>query len=133
MADRILRGGRVVDPKNGVDGIADVVIEDGRIAAVTPNYAGHAAEETDCTGLVVCPGLVDSHLHLGSVFGSPYGMRMAALSGVTTCLDMAKRAAAFTPRSSKGSTRRRASAPTSPRATNSASSWKSRSRRAPWA
>ena len=52
MADRILRGGRVVDPKNGVDGIADVVIEDGRIAAVTPNYAGHAAEETDCTGLV---------------------------------------------------------------------------------
>ena len=89
MADRILRGGRVVDPKNGVDGIADVVIEDGRIAAVTPNYAGHAAEETDCTGLVVCPGLVDSHLHLGSVFGSPYGMRMAALSGVTTCLDMA--------------------------------------------
>ena len=89
MADRILRGGRVVDPKNGVDGIADVVIEDGRIAAVTPNYAGHAAEETDCTGLVVCPGLVDSHLHLGSAFGSPYGMRMAALSGVTTCLDMA--------------------------------------------
>ena len=89
MADRILRGGRVVDPKNGLDGVADVVIENGRIAAVTPNYAGHAAEETDCTGLVVCPGLVDSHLHLGSVFGSPYGMRMAALSGVTTCLDMA--------------------------------------------
>lgn len=89
MADRILRGGRVIDPKNGLDGVADVVIENGRIAAVTPNYAGHAAEETDCTGLVVCPGLVDSHLHLGSVFGSPYGMRMAALSGVTTCLDMA--------------------------------------------
>lgn len=89
MADRILRGGRVVDSKNGLDGVADVVIENGRIAAVTPNYAGHAAEETDCTGLVVCPGLVDSHLHLGSVFGSPYGMRMAALSGVTTCLDMA--------------------------------------------
>ena len=89
MADRILRGGRVVDPKNGLDGVADVVIENGRIAAVTPNYAGHAADEVDCTGLVVCPGLVDSHLHLGSVFGSPYGMRMAALSGVTTCLDMA--------------------------------------------
>ena len=89
MADRILRGGRVVDPKNGLDGVADVVIENGRIAAVTPHYEGHAPEETDCTGLVVCPGLVDSHLHLGSVFGSPYGMRMAALSGVTTCLDMA--------------------------------------------
>ena len=89
MADRILRGGRVVDPKNGLDGVADVVIENGRIAAVTPHYEGHAAEETDCTGLVVCPGLVDSHLHLGSAFGSPYGMRMAALSGVTTCLDMA--------------------------------------------
>ena len=89
MADRILRGGRVVDPKNGLDGVADVVIENGRIAAVTLHYEGHAPEETDCTGLVVCPGLVDSHLHLGSVFGSPYGMRMAALSGVTTCLDMA--------------------------------------------
>lgn len=56
MADRILRGGRVVDPKNGLDGVADVVIENGRIAAVTPHYEGHAPEETDCTGLVVCPG-----------------------------------------------------------------------------
>lgn len=89
MADRILRGARVVDPKNGLDDVADVVITGGRIECVTKNYEGTAREETDCSGLVVCPGLVDSHLHLGSEFGSPYGMRMAALAGVTTCLDMA--------------------------------------------
>ena len=34
MWDRIIRGARVVDPKNGFDGIADVAVEDGRVAAV---------------------------------------------------------------------------------------------------
>lgn len=89
MADRVLRGARVVDPANGLDEITDIVIDKGRIVEVTPRYEGPAAQETDCTGLVAMPGLVDSHLHLGSEFGSPYGMRMAALAGVTTCLDMA--------------------------------------------
>lgn len=89
MWDRLLRNARVVDPVNGHDGVMDVAVKDGRIAAVGPNLQGEASEVEDLTGLVVMPGLIDPHLHLGSMFGSAYGTRMAAAAGVTTCLDMA--------------------------------------------
>ena len=89
MYDRILRHAHVVDPLNHIDGTADVAVSNGRIAAVAPQIQEAAAEEEDCTGLVLMPGLIDPHLHLGTMFGSPYGSRMAALAGVTTCLDMA--------------------------------------------
>ena len=91
MWDRLLRNARVVDPVNGHDGVMDVAVKDGRIAAVGPNLQGEASEVEDLTGLVVMPGLIDPHLHLGSMFGSAYGTRMAAAAGVTTCLDMAGR------------------------------------------
>ncbi len=89
MYDRILRHAHVVDPLNHIDGTADVAVSNGRIAAVAPQIQKAAAEEEDCSGLVLMPGLIDPHLHLGTMFGSPYGSRMAALAGVTTCLDMA--------------------------------------------
>ena len=89
MWDRLLKNARVVDPVNGRDGVMDVAVKDGRIAAVGPNLQGEASEVEDLTGLVVMPGLIDPHLHLGSMFGSAYGTRMAAAAGVTTCLDMA--------------------------------------------
>ena len=89
MWDRLLRNARVVDPVNGRDGVMDVAVKDGRIAAVGPNLQGEASEVEDLTGLVVMPGLIDPHLHLGSMFGSAYGTRMAAAAGVTTRLDMA--------------------------------------------
>ena len=85
MWDRLLRNARVVDPVNGRDGVMDVAVKDGRIAAVGPNLQGEASEVEDLTGLVVMPGLIDPHLHLGSMFGSAYGTRMAAAAGVTTC------------------------------------------------
>ena len=78
MWDRLLRNARVVDPVNGRDGVMDVAVKDGRIAAVGPNLQGEASEVEDLTGLVVMPGLIDPHLHLGSMFGSAYGTRMAA-------------------------------------------------------
>jgi len=66
-----VRGGRVIDPVNGLDAVADVLIADGRIAAVSPDLpaGGHGAgkearEAVDATGLVVCPGFVDIHTHL---------------------------------------------------------------------
>jgi dihydroorotase len=63
MATLLIRGGRVVDPAQGIDRIDDVLLRDGRVEAVGP--AGHAADETiDATGLVVSPGLVDMHVHL---------------------------------------------------------------------
>ena len=89
MFDRILKNAHVVDPVNGLNDIYDVATENGKIAAVAKDIQESAKEVEDCTGLTLMPGLIDSHLHLGTMFGSPYGCRMAALAGVTTCLDMA--------------------------------------------
>ena len=56
----LIRNGRVVDPKNGVDTVTDVSIEAGKIVAVGPLPAGfHADREIEASGLVVSPGLVD--------------------------------------------------------------------------
>jgi dihydroorotase len=59
-----IRGGRVIDPANGVDTVADVLIADGHISAVGPNAGKDACETIDAGGLVVCPGFVDIHTHL---------------------------------------------------------------------
>jgi dihydroorotase len=62
-----IRGGRVLDPGRGLDKIADVLIEGGRIAALGPGLAGGApptADVIEAEGLVVCPGFVDIHCHL---------------------------------------------------------------------
>jgi dihydroorotase len=61
----VIRGARVIDPSDALDAVADVVIQDGMIAAVgqglgTPD----GAEVLDAAGLVVAPGFVDLHVHL---------------------------------------------------------------------
>jgi dihydroorotase len=56
--------GRVIDPANGIDTVGDVLIADGRIAAVGPNAGRDANESIDASGLIVCPGFVDIHCHL---------------------------------------------------------------------
>ena len=56
----VIRNGRVVDPKNGVDAVTDVSIDAGKVIAVGPIPAGfHADREVEASGLVVSPGLVD--------------------------------------------------------------------------
>jgi len=63
----LLTGGRVIDPANLFDAVADVLVEKGKIAAVGPNLAARAAADVprfDAQGLVVCPGLIDLHTHL---------------------------------------------------------------------
>lgn len=74
----VIRGGRVIDPVNGVDGVMDVLIEDGVVRRVGPpanagkarggNAGGKAPEAADrvieAKGMVVCPGLIDMHVHL---------------------------------------------------------------------
>jgi dihydroorotase len=63
---RLLRGGRVVDPANGIDGHLDVLIDGGVIAAVGPGLptpeGGEVLELS--AGAVVCPGFIDMHVHL---------------------------------------------------------------------
>ena len=61
----LLRGGRVIDPARGVDQVADVLIQDGKIAATgTGLGTPDDALVRDVSGLVVAPGLVDVHVHL---------------------------------------------------------------------
>src|SRR5688572_579410 len=61
----LIRGGRVIDPANGLDGIADVAIADGRILAVGPDLpSADGAEVLDASDRYVVPGLVDLHVHV---------------------------------------------------------------------
>ena len=85
----ILRNGRIIDPSSGIDGIGDLRIEDGRIAEVKLGGGiSGAHEERDCTGKVVCPGLIDIHVHLREP-GQEYkedmasGLGSAAAGGFT--------------------------------------------------
>jgi dihydroorotase len=63
---RLLQGGQVVDPVNGRNGVFDVFIEDGRIVKVGRDLAVEAGTTVVAipSGYVVCPGLIDMHVHL---------------------------------------------------------------------
>lgn len=95
----VLRGGRVLDPSRGLDLVADVVLEGGRVSRVGPG-AGAEARATDrdtrvveCAGRWVTPGFVDLHTHLREP-GQEYkediasGTRAAAAGGFTTVCAM---------------------------------------------
>ena len=95
MTTIAIHNGRVIDPALGQDGVADVVIVDGRIARVGPGEGDAVidAERIDATGLVVAPGFVDLHTHLREP-GFEYketiatGTQAAARGGYTTVCAM---------------------------------------------
>jgi len=63
----LVTGGRVIDPAHGLDAPSDVLVLEGKIAAVGPDAAAQAPPDVprfDATGQVVCPGLIDLHCHL---------------------------------------------------------------------
>lgn len=60
----LFRGGRLVDPVSGRDEVGDLLVEDGRITAVGGTLEAPDAQVIEASGLVVCPGLVDMHVHL---------------------------------------------------------------------
>jgi dihydroorotase len=63
--DLVLRGGRLVDPRNRIDGVMDVAVADGAIAAVAEGIDPSQAKiAVDARGLMVVPGLVDLHAHV---------------------------------------------------------------------
>src|SRR6266852_202335 len=63
---RLLKGGRLIDPVNGRDGAFDLLIDDDRIARVDRDLPVEAGVSVVAipSGLVVCPGLIDMHVHL---------------------------------------------------------------------
>src|SRR5690349_21230591 len=85
----IIRNGRVIDPASGLDAVRDVLIVDGKIAAVGANLDASGTEQFDATGLIVAPGFIDMHVHLREP-GFEYaetiesGSRAAAAGGFTS-------------------------------------------------
>ena len=93
MTTTLLRNGRVIDPANQRDEIADILLVDGRIADPSTVAFGESVEEIDCTGLVVAPGLIDIHVHFREpgqsakeTIGS--GAKAAAAGGFTSVVCM---------------------------------------------
>jgi dihydroorotase len=95
--DLVLTGGHVIDPRNGIDGVMDVAVAEGRIAAVRANIdRAQARQVVDVGGLYVTPGLIDIHVHVFATTGMrgawagdnsvlPDGFSFR--SGVTTMVD----------------------------------------------
>ena len=95
----LIKNGRVIDPESGFDGIADLLIEDGRIVKIMKDAeeSGETAgvtETIDASGLIVGPGLVDVHVHFRDP-GLTYkedietGAAAAKAGGFTTVVCMA--------------------------------------------
>ena len=90
---QIIKGGRVIDPANQFDGIADILIEDGKIAKIAKSIKDKDAEEIDASGKIVTPGLIDMHVHFrepGQEAKEDFrtGGNAAAAGGFTTVATM---------------------------------------------
>ncbi|HTI05180.1 MAG TPA: amidohydrolase family protein [Gemmatimonadales bacterium] len=81
--DRVILGGRVMDPASGLDAVRNIGLTDGKIAVITSDrIAGR--DTIDARGLVVAPGFIDLHSHAQT----PETYRLQALDGVTTALEL---------------------------------------------
>lgn len=105
--DLLLKGGRLLDPKNNVDSRLDVAIAAGKIAAIAPSIpAAKAVRTVDVRGLVITPGLVDIHAHVFAATGKsgayngdlsvfpdanclPFGVTTVADAGSSGAMDFA--------------------------------------------
>lgn len=81
--DRVILGGRVIDPATNLDAVRNIGILDGRIAVITEE-ALRGRDTIDARGLVVSPGFIDVHSH----GVTPETYRMQSLDGVTTTLEL---------------------------------------------
>lgn len=97
--DLVISGGRVIDPRNGIDAVMDVGITDGRVAEIAATISpARAVTVIDATGFVVTPGLVDLHTHvfygttpdsyLSDGYSAVQTDAFSFRSGVTTVVDL---------------------------------------------
>jgi dihydroorotase len=87
--DLVLRGGRVIDPAQGIDAVLDVAVRDGRIAAVGPGLPA-SASDIDVQGALVLPGMIDTHAHVFRHVTGRFGLdadMVGVRSGVTALVD----------------------------------------------
>src|SRR5512132_4156311 len=90
MYDLVIRGGRLIDPAQGLDQRRDVAFQDGKVAAVAPTIdAREAREVIAADGRLVVPGLIDLHTHVwwGGTSLSVRPEPVARRSGATTLVD----------------------------------------------
>ena len=94
--DLLIRGGHVMDPRNGLDQVMDLAIKDGRVASVESSVGGSAKQIIKAHGLYVTPGLIDIHVHAYAGTGerdsyagdnSVYPDDHCLRAGVTTAVD----------------------------------------------
>lgn len=90
----LIKGGTVVNPAKKQHEVADVLVKDGKIAAIGQNLSADGADVYDATGLVVAPGLIDMHTHLrepGQEAKEDFysGTQAAAAGGFTRVATMA--------------------------------------------
>ncbi len=84
----LIKGGRLIDPKNKIDALMDVLLDGGRVKKVAPSITETVDRTVDAKGKIVCPGLIDVHVHLRQP-GFEYketvetGLRAAVKGGFT--------------------------------------------------
>jgi len=87
MKDLVLKGGRVIDPSQGLDKVTDIAFAGGKVAAIGDNLSG--ADTRDIKGRILSPGLIDLHTHVywgGTSLGVEAEL-LARTGGVTTSID----------------------------------------------
>jgi dihydroorotase len=87
MNDLVLKGGRIVDPSQGIDKLADIAFAGGKVAAIGDNLQGK--DTRSAAGKIVVPGLIDLHTHVywgGTSLGVEAEL-LARTGGVTTSID----------------------------------------------
>ena len=88
--DTVLKGGRVIDPATGRDGVFDVGVKGGKITAIEPQISAPATETIDATDKVVIAGMIDTHGHIYQHVTGKFGLNpdmVGVRSGVTTIID----------------------------------------------
>ncbi|MEX2512989.1 MAG: amidohydrolase/deacetylase family metallohydrolase [Cyclobacteriaceae bacterium] len=95
--DLLIKGGYLIDEKNGIAEIMDLAISDGKVATVSPSLPENQAKLTiNAQGLLVCPGIIDPHTHVfvgsqkgtfANGFSSVSPDDFSFRSGVTTVVD----------------------------------------------